>query len=198
LRAPSRLWVVIGLWAAGITAAYSIIQYKTPWIALNMLVPLALLAGLAVTTLWQRRSLRLGVPVVLAAAVASSGYQVIDLNYRHYDDETYPYVFVHSTRDLLSLVDEIETTAEAAGTGPDTGVAIVSPDYWPLPWYLRNYPGAVFWGSIVETDAAMIVANVNQEAELTPALGDGYVRVRTFTLRPGVDLALFVRSDIPR
>ena len=197
IRAPSRLWVVIGLWAAGITAAYSIIQYKTPWIVLNMLVPLALLAGLAVTTIWQRRSLRLGVPVALAAAMAISGYQAIDLNYRHYDDETYPYVFVHSTRELLSLVSEIETIAERAGTGQETGVAIVSPDYWPLPWYLRDYPGAVFWGTITETDAAMIVANVNQEAELTPTLGDQYVRLGTYNLRPGVDLALFVRADVP-
>ena len=53
IRAPSRLWVVIGLWAAGITTAYSIIQYKTPWIILNMLLPLALLAGLAVSELWR-------------------------------------------------------------------------------------------------------------------------------------------------
>jgi predicted membrane-bound mannosyltransferase len=58
IRAPSRLWVVIGLWAAGITAAYSIIQYKTPWIILNMLLPLALLAGLAVSELWRSRRLR--------------------------------------------------------------------------------------------------------------------------------------------
>ena len=156
----------------------------------------ALLAGLALSTLWQRRPLRFGVPVAVAAAVAISGYQAFDLNYRHYDDETYPYVFVHSTRDLLSLVDEIESTAERAGTGQETEVAILSPDYWPLPWYLRDYPGAVFWGSIQETDAAMIVANINQEAELTPTLGDRYVRVRTFNLRPGVDLALFVRADI--
>jgi uncharacterized protein (TIGR03663 family) len=199
IRAPSRLWVVIGLWAAGITAAYSIIQYKTPWIVLNMLLPLALLAGLAVSAVWQARRLRIGVPLILAAAFIISGYQAIDLNFRHYDDETYPYVFVHSTRDLLSLVDEIETTAERAGTSTETSVAIMSPDYWPLPWYLREYPGAVFWGSIQqETDAAMIVANVNQEAELTPALGDRYVRARTFNLRPGVDLALFVRADIPR
>ena len=45
IRADHRLWVMIGLWAAGITAAYSLTQYKTPWIVINMLLPLALLAG---------------------------------------------------------------------------------------------------------------------------------------------------------
>jgi uncharacterized protein (TIGR03663 family) len=198
IRAPSRLWVVIGLWAVGISAAYSIIQYKTPWITLNMLLPLALLAGLAVASLWRSRSLRLGVPVVLGAAVLASGYQAIDLNFTHYDDETYPYVFVHSTRDMLALVDEIEATAERAGTGRETGVVFVSPDYWPLPWYFRDYPRAGFFGSIVETEEAMIVANVNQEAELAPAIEGRYNRAGTFNLRPGVDLVLFTRNDVPQ
>ncbi|MDO8484414.1 MAG: TIGR03663 family protein [Candidatus Limnocylindrales bacterium] len=198
IRAPSRLWVVIGLWAAGITTVYSIIQYKTPWIILNMLLPLALLAGLAVSEMWRWRRLRLGVPVVLGAAFLVSGFYAIDLNYNHYDDETYPYVFVHSTRDMLRLVDEIEATAERAGTGHETGIVFVTPDYWPLPWYFRDYPRAGFFGSIVETQEAMIIANVNQEAELAPRIEAGYDRVGTFNLRPGVDLVLYVRSDVPR
>jgi uncharacterized protein (TIGR03663 family) len=198
IQARDRLWVVIGLWAAGITTVYSIIQYKTPWITLNMLLPLALLAGLAVSEMWRSRRLRLGVPVVLGAAVLISGYQAIDLNYRHYDDETYPYVFVHSTRQMLALVDEIEAIAERAGTGKETGVVFVTPDYWPLPWYFRDYPRAGFFGSIVDTEEAMIVANVNQEAELAPSIEGRYDRVGTYNLRPGVDLALYVRHDVPK
>lgn len=198
IRAHDRLWVVIGLWAAGITAAYSMIQYKTPWIALNMLLPLALLGGLAVSELWRSRRLRLGAPVVLAAAILGSGYMTVDLNYSRYDDETYGYVFVHSTRDMLRLIDEIEATAERAGTGQETGIVFVTPDYWPLPWYFRDYPKAGFFGSTVETEEAMIVARIDQEAELAPSIEGRYDLVGTFTLRPGVDLALYVRSDIPR
>ncbi len=200
IRAPSRLWVVIGLWAAGITTIYSIIQYKTPWIILNMLLPMALLAGLAISEAWRSRRgvLRLAAPVTLAGAVAASGYQAIDLNYAHYDDETYSYVFVHSTRQMLWLVDEIEATATRAGTGKETGIVFTTPEYWPLPWYFRAYPKAGFFGSIVETTEAMIVANVNQEAELAPAIAGRYDRVGVFTLRPGVDLVLYVRSDIPK
>ena len=198
IRAPSQLWVVIGLWAAGITAAYSIISYKTPWILLNMLLPLALLAGLAVAELWRTRPLRLGVPVVLGAAALVSTYQAVDLNYRHYDDPTYSYVFVHSTRSMLDLVDEIEATAQRAGTGRETGVVFVTPDYWPLPWYFRDYPRAGFFGSIVETEEAMIVGKVDQEAELGPAIADRYERVGVYTLRPGVDLVLYVRRDVPK
>jgi predicted membrane-bound mannosyltransferase len=188
----------VGLWAVGIVAAYSLVQYKTPWITLNMLVPLALLGGLAVGVAWRSRRWRPVAAAGLAAAVLVSGYQAVDLNYRHYDDETYPYVFVHSTRDMFALLDAIEATAARAGTGRDTGVVFVTPDYWPLPWYLRDYPKAGFFGSIVPTEEAMIVANVNQEAELAPAVSSTYDRLATYTLRPGVDLALYVRRDIAR
>jgi hypothetical protein len=44
----------------------------------------------------------------------------------------------------------------------------------------------------------MIVANVNQEAELAPAIEGRYNRAGTFNLRPGVDLVLFIRSDVPQ
>ena len=50
----------------------------------------------------------------------------IDLNYNHYDDETYKYVYVHSTRQMLALVDEIEATADSCGTGRHTGIVIVA------------------------------------------------------------------------
>jgi len=198
IRMVSRLWVIIGLWALGITLAFSIIQYKTPWIMLNMLLPLALLAGLAVSVLWRSPRLRLAAPVVLGVTVLFSGFFTIDLNFNRYDDEAYPYVYVHSTRSMLDLVDEIEATAARAGTGTETGVVIMSPDYWPLPWYFRDYPKAGFFGSIVDTDEAMIVANVNQEPELTPTIESQYDRTGTYNLRPGVDLVLFVRSDIPK
>jgi len=198
IRAPSRLWVVIGLWAAGITVVYSVIPYKTPWILLNLLVPLALLAGLAVSELWRVPRLRPGLPVVLGAAVLLSGYQAIDLNYRHYDDPTQAYVFVHSTREMLAMIDEIEATADRAGTGLETGIVFTTPEYWPLPWYFRDYPRAGFFGAIVPTEEAMIVANVNQEAELASTLAGRYDRVGQYNLRPGVDLALYVRSDIPK
>lgn len=198
IQARDRLWVVIGLWAAGITAVYSIIQYKTPWITIDLLLPLALLAGLAISTAWRSTRWRLTVPIALAGAILVSGYQAIDLNYVHYDDETYPYVFVHSTRQMLNLVDEIEATAQRAGTSKQTGIVFVTPDYWPLPWYFRDYPRAGFFGQIVDTQEAMIVANVNQEAELEPKIAGTYDKVGTYNLRPGVDLVLYVRSDIPK
>jgi len=198
IRIPSRLWVIVGLWALGITAALSIPQYKTPWIILNMLPPLALLAGLAIDEVWRSRRFRLVAPGILGVAVLYGGYFAVDLNFNRYDDEAYPYVFVHSTRDMLRLVDDIEAIAERAGTGTETGVVVTSPQYWPLPWYFRDWPRAGFFGSIVDTEEAVIVGGIEQEAELAAKFGATYERAGVYNLRPGVDLVLFVRNDVPR
>lgn len=189
---------VIGLWALGITLAYSLVTYKTPWIALNMLVPLAILGGLAVAEVVQRVRSTTVQAVAAAGLVAALGlgaYQTVDFNFRHYDDETYPYSFVHTTRSALDLVAE---TTRIAALAPDdrNGIVFVSPDYWPLPWYFRDNPKAGFFGQIVPTEEAVIVANVNQEPELDPAVIGGYRRTSEFQLRPGVNLVIYVRSDI--
>jgi len=34
---------------------------------------------------------------------------------------------------MLTMLDEIDRIAQKNGTGTDTGIAIVSPDYWPRP-----------------------------------------------------------------
>lgn len=199
-RGDDHLAVFIGLWALGITAAYSLISYKVPWLALNMLVPLAILGGLAVRELVERvRSVRLRAvgAVAAVAGLAFTAYQSVDLNFNRYDDEfAYPYVFVHTTRAGLGLVDETKRIADAAGTGRETGIVVTSAEYWPLPWYYRDYPRVGYYGAIIETDEPLIVANVNQEAELAAALGDRYQRRGAYNLRPGVDLVLYVRSDL--
>jgi uncharacterized protein (TIGR03663 family) len=193
-RATDRLRAFIGLWALGITLAYSLIQYKTPWIALNMIVPLALLAGVLIQDLWARAA-RGVVPLLLGAGVLVSGYQAVDLNYVHYDDETYGYVFVHTTRQATDLVREIEARSSQAGSGRETGIVIVSPDYWPLPWYLRDYKRAGFFGRIVPTEEPIVVAKVDQEAQLGAAFAATYARQAQYRLRPGVDLVLYLRRS---
>src|SRR6185436_11267084 len=40
------------LWAAGELAAYSLLRYKTPWLALNAILPAALAAGALCREAW--------------------------------------------------------------------------------------------------------------------------------------------------
>ncbi|HEY3581188.1 MAG TPA: flippase activity-associated protein Agl23 [Pyrinomonadaceae bacterium] len=189
------------LWAFGLLAAYSLIPYKTPWLLLNIVVPLALIAGYAVQVLFEFKGgqLRL-MGVVLVIAISVAAYQMIDLNFVNYDNdnESYVYVYAHTTRGLLDLVKEVDRIAKEEG-GARTGITIVSPDYWPLPWYFRNYTRVGYYGRLAQTTEPIIIANENQKADVDANYGEVYQQVMsnkeggTFELRPGVKLLLYRR-----
>jgi uncharacterized protein (TIGR03663 family) len=189
------------LWAFGLIAAYSLIPYKTPWLVLNFLVPLALIAGYAVQTIyeWDNRQLRL-TGVFLFLAVGVGIYQTIDLNFFNYDndDTYYVYVYAHTTRGTLDLVNNIDRIAKEEQGGA-TGISIMSPDYWPLPWYLRNYSRVGYFANIASSNEPMIIASAGQREQIEANFGALYGQVMSseqdgsFELRPGVRLLLYQR-----
>jgi uncharacterized protein (TIGR03663 family) len=189
------------LWAFGLLAAYSLIPYKTPWLMLNFVVPLALIAGYAVQAIYELEGRQWRVTgIVLIGALSLSTYQTIDLNFINYDndDTSYVYVYAHTTRGMLDLVKEIDRIG-AERSGGQTGITIVSPDYWPLPWYLRNYSRVGYYGQMAPSTEPMIIANEVQQPEIEANFRDLYQQVRSketdggFELRPGVRLLLYER-----
>lgn len=202
-RARRRFPVFAALWTLGIIAAYSLIKYKTPWLVLNFIIPLGIMSGYALDTIYRADFFRgerpkLFWPALVLAGIASAIclYQTIALNFYHYDDEAYPYVYAHTRREFLPLVDAINRFAKRAGTNEQTGVAIMAPEYWPLPWYLRDYKHVGFHGRIVETNDPLVIISEPQEAEFLSLLGTRYARVDFYPMRPGVTLILYVRRDL--
>jgi uncharacterized protein (TIGR03663 family) len=193
------------LWAFGLLTAYSLIGYKTPWLVLNFVVPLALISGYAIQAFyeWGLGEIRLVIAIMLLA-VAISGYKTIDLNFFNYDNDaqSYVYVYAHTRREMLALVDEIEKVAERTNLGNKLGITIVSPDYWPLPWYLRDYTGVGYHGRMTSSTEPVIIASEAQGAQVEADFGDLYQQVPSglnsagsYPLRPGVNLLLYVRRD---
>ena len=206
-RANNRLAVFLSLWSFGLLAAYSLVGYKTPWIGLNFIVPLALTSGYTLDVAFQKLREFQQPRAFIAIAVlliAFCGYQMYRLNFIHYDDDSYVYVYAHTKREMLTMIDQIERIAKKNGTGTDTGVAIVSPDYWPLPWYFRNYTKIGYYQQIVPTNEPIIIGETAQEDQLKTTYGDRYDLVNSgidegsYPLRPGVDLLLYVRRDVKR
>ena len=224
---PKNIFALFSaLWAFGIIAAYSLVPYKTPWLMLNFIVPLALIGGYAVE--WGYQQLReYGVSKVACLLVAlvvwslgggvppnalltlqvkprnlkivAPGYQAIDLNFLNYDndDEYYVYVYAHTRRETLKLLDHIDRIARQSGAGKDLGITIVSPDYWPLPWYFRDYQRVGYFGHMSQTTEPIILASESQRAEVQATFGDRYRQINSsFALRPGVELLLWVRRDV--
>jgi len=271
-RGDNRFALFAAQWSFGLLVAYSLVKYKTPWISLNFIIPLAIVSGYALEQLYRRISepwvplaltggaiallfygrmvklkdinegIRAGVAwdfdfskhsfaiagilllamyagyvlysrserqkisqhfyVAGAIVAAVLGYQMYQLNFVHYDDEAYAYVYAHTRRETLALVNEVDRVAKRLGTGNDTGVALVSPDYWPLPWYFRDYTRVGYYQQIVPTTEPVIIGSMAQEEQLKSTYGDRYVLINSgvdngaYRLRPGVDLLLYVRKDV--
>lgn len=217
-RANNRLALFIGQVAFGLLAAYSLVGYKTPWINLNFIVPLALISGYALNVLYQKlrdfdQPLFFLAPAGLMLAFC--GYQMYQLNFVHYDDDRYVYVYAHTRRETLVMLEQIDGVANKMKTGHDTGIAIVSPEYWPLPWYFRDYKRVGYYGKVVPTSEPIVIAQTGEEEEIKATLGAEYQQIDSgslndsrilpdrspngsFTLRPGVDLLLYVRRDVAK
>jgi len=133
------------------------------------------------------------------------GFQTIDLNFINYDNDNryYVYVYAHTRRETLKLVSEINRIADKTHEGGNTGITIVSPDYWPLPWYLRDYKRVGYHGRMTPSNEPLIIAKQEQAAEVQTTFGDRYQQIPSgfnpngsFPLRPGVDLLLFTRREL--
>ncbi|MEJ7698061.1 MAG: hypothetical protein WKF71_00200 [Pyrinomonadaceae bacterium] len=135
--------------------------------------------------------------IFVSLAIAILGYQTYDLNFQRYDDDRMPYVYAHTKRGFLNLIKNIEYYAEKSGKGKDASIEVVSPEYWSMPWYLREYPKAIFHGTFIDTSTAeMIVASEKQLNALNQRYGAQYKYAGIYPLRPGVELYLLVRKDL--
>ena len=201
LKPKNSMALFAALWSFGLIAAYSLIPYKTPWLVLNFVVPLALIAGYTVQLIYEmeRGQIRI-VAMVLFIAMVVNTYQTIDLNFINYDndDQYYVYVYAHTRRGTLDLVRTVEQIARERD-GSKTGITIVSPDYWPLPWYLRDFSRTAYFGRMAQSTEPLIIANEAQKDEIETNFGELYRQVPSndssgsFELRPGVRLLLYVR-----
>jgi uncharacterized protein (TIGR03663 family) len=249
---PTRSFALFSaLWAFGLIAAYSLIAYKTPWLTLNFIVPLALCSGVTIEWFYEKLgrlevSKRMrwcalagilllatgplpGVARVLDQILTATnplsgvlgaleqtkihwktfipGYQTVDLNFINYDndDRYYVYVYAHTRRETLKLLDEINQLAQRTHQGGETGITIVAQDYWPLPWYLRDYSRVGYYGHMTPSTEPIIIARQDQAAEVQATFGDRYQQIHSgfntagsFPLRPGVDLLLYTRRELVR
>jgi len=196
IRARNYLTVFCAFWSIGILAAYSLVPYKTPWLVLSIILPLAIMAGDLIGQAYQPGT-RAITAIIAGAAVSFSLYQAIDVSFVNYDNDAYAYIYAHTKRDFLGLVNEIDAIAAANPAKKDIGITVISPEHWPLPWYLREYTHVGYWGHVVDTSEPIVIALKPQVPEVESRLGKLYREYSTHDLRPGNTLVMFVRKDIP-
>ena len=204
----------IALYTIIMTVVYSAIRYKTPWCLLSFLHGMILLAGVGAVTLlaWVRRpALRAAVVVLLLAAAGHLAFLTYRANFVYYADSRNPYVYAHTTPEVLTVVEKVKEYAGMHGLGESEAtpiqVAVPGGDYWPLPWYLRALK--VEWRSDVpESVGPLILISDTLEQSLTRRLyvdtpsESRHMYLYLFDapyymwLRPKVPLLGFVRKDL--
>ena len=189
VRKTSLLLVI---YALVVFLIYSAIPYKTPWLALNLWLPLALICGSGVAAFWEQIKNPAG---CWGAGIAGAIFLVIlavqtkVFVFYKPADESNPYAYAHTGEDLLRLPGRLEELARQNKIA-NPRIAVVAADSWPLPWYLRKFSQVGFWQPEQETGAAdFFITTTDVSGELAAKLKD--YRPEYFGARPNVLLILW-------
>ena len=195
-----------------LTALYALIPYKTPWCMLSFLQGLVWLAGVGGWTIVRAVPTVVGksaAGLLLAAGLAHLGWECYALNFdvRLAADQRNPYVYAHTSTDVLNLARQMDRLAAVSPEGRELVIHVVTPqNYWPLPWYLRQFDRdrIGFWqdpavwrqetAGLPAPSVIMLTGEVDDA--VAAAFPTGYNRQMLFGLRPGVLLSVWVRDDL--
>jgi len=180
-----------------LAAIYSLIRYKTPWLALNLWLPLALLAAMALESLWLtaakqfgRRASTPAFCILLAVASVLIAHDTRQRVFLHPTDESNPYAYAHTSDDLLGLPAEIANTARQQSIHTPR-IAVIASDPWPLPWYLRHFQQVGFWQPGQQVPDADFYVTSTEAANQYAGRLSGF-RPDFFGIRPGVLILLWL------
>ena len=189
-RKPPLLLVIYGL---VIFLIYSAIPYKTPWLALNLWLPLSLACGLGVAAFWEHIKHATGrwvAGIAGAFLLGALGMQTKSLAFDHPADETNPFAYAHTGEDLLGLPPRLKDLVTLNNlTQPR--IAVIAADAWPLPWYLRKFSNVGYWQPGQETGPADFFITIGDLPDKLKAQLKDF-RPEYFGVRPGLLMVLWV------
>lgn len=183
------------------TLVYSFIPYKTPWCMLGFLHGMILMAGVGTVAVYEslrNRGPRVAVALLFALGVFHLGVQARRGSFVFYADTRNPYVYAHTSTDLLNLVERLEDLAKVHPDGHGMLVKVIVPesDYWPLPWYLRRFENVGYWNEVPDdSDAPVVITMPVFETELDHGLGEQYQK-EFYGLRPEVLTLVYIQESL--
>lgn len=199
--ASMRFVRFIAVYTVVLTVLYALIPYKTPWCLLGFLHGMILMAGVGVVVIvrglrW--RPLQALAVVGLGLGVWHLATQANLANGRYSADTRNPYVYAHTSSDFLRLADRLEQLAEVAPQGHDILIKVMTPDYWPLPWYARKFNRVGYWNEPpADPDADVIVTSVEVETRLPQEFREKY-QAEHYGIRPEVPISVLIKKDLWR
>ena len=164
----------------------------------------------------RNKSFRLISIGIIFLGVLHLGQQAYSMNFKYFFDSRNPYIYGHTSSDVPKIVEKIKLIASFGNGDLPVQIQVYCPDndYWPLPWYLRDYN--VEYGDVVSEEtppAPIILIQPSMEDDLMRKLyelpepgqrelymylfynvDDGTVDV--MELRPSVELVGFVSRSL--
>jgi len=203
----------IGFFSFLLLIAFSLVPYKTPWNLLVFypgLLTIAAFGMIQAANHAQKKLFRIPLITILFFGNIHVLWQSVNLNYIYHDHPGNPYVYAHPTSNLLQIPEKMRSIAEQLPERFDTPVQVIIPgdDYWPLPWYLREFKSIGWWSGIPESDqpAPFIISSNDLDADIVrfiyerPPPGQRHLYIPLFKkdieMRPGKFLNAYVRFDL--
>lgn len=117
----------MAIWLVLVFFIYSIIDYKTPWLVVNITLPMALMASVGFDVL---RKVRFGW-LVIAIGIVYLVFFAFYLNFLNPWQANNRFAYVHTSSNILGLVEELNLKYKIGDK-----ILVASDNYWPLPFYL--------------------------------------------------------------
>lgn len=201
-NAPRQAFLVfLSVYTVVLFGIYSFLSYKTPWSILSAQHALTLLAGVGAASISQALSGKIA-RIIFRVAIGFGLYHLIAQTnlaiHRYASTEHNPYVYSHTSTNLMRLLPQIRALQKIAPDGAFDILVVNRDAGWPLPWYWRDIKTVHYATTLPETiDARVIIAEIGLQPAIEAKLGDKkYVAHDIFGLRPGVMLNLWVEKSL--
>lgn len=202
---------------AGVFAAYSIVNYKTPWCIISVIWPLLLIFG-ALILLVPRQRLRLA-SIVCAIALFTSLAWTVWLNYFRcstFTDFSWnserglarnflkffrsePYVYVQTYNDIYKLTTPVLELARSDPAFYHITGHIIRASPYPLPWILGDFSRIGYYehdNYPPTMDADFLLVQQDKVNEVESSLHGSYF-TEPLTIRPYQDTSkLYLRASL--
>ncbi len=203
MKQPARqaFLVFLSIYTLVLFAIYSFLAYKTPWCILSAQHALTLLAGVgaaAIASSLKGRISRLVFKIAFGVGLYHLIAQTSLAIHLYAADSRNPYVYSHTSTNLLRLLPQVRDLQKTAPDGAFNVLVVNRDAGWPLPWYWRDIKSVQYTTTIPDTvDARVIIAEPEMKTALEAKFaGKAYTSPDLFGLRPGVMLNLWVEQSL--
>ena len=188
IKNKSQFFRNVSLWFIIITILYCAIPYKTPWLEVNFVLPLCILSGYAMSEIFTRKE-KLGI-VLIVISIAWLSIFSIYLNFIIPYQEENKLAYAHTDMDIIKMSNLVHESSA-------NNVLIISKDYWPLPFYLRDK--TLYY---LDSNASTFYDNINKypllviDADTFKLINTENTTYKKYSIRPWVYIYLISNSSI--